>query len=328
MQTIAVGDTSSASNPVLDFYVRRRGFLVDPMAAEFQVFRGAEQVWPATLGQRAPIDVEDDRVSLGRFAAPWSAVGATPGAHELRAFVTVDGTARTLRQPFEVVSATAPRVLTYATIQDLRDEGVTSEQASDARIRLALGTATATVERLTRQWFEPRPMTLVLDGTGRNALELRVPVAAVAEVRIDGVAVPAGDLVIYARHLDGMLSPDDRRAPSVGLRGGRFPRGQQNVEVDGVFGFTEALGSGFDVGATPWLIRHVTKLLAMRELEQLTSPDRAAARNGHRVIEEQTRDQRYVLAPMQGSTFMGATGDPEIDGILVLFRAPIGIGSV
>lgn len=335
MRTVAVGETSSCTNPVLDFHVRRRGFLVEASAAAFQVFLNGVQVHPATSGLRVDIDVEDacptgHRLSVGRYVVPWAVPGnAALGRYELRLFVTVDGVERELRTPFEVVSASTPRMTAYATLAEMREEGVLASQATDGRIRAVLALASQLVERLTRQWFEPRAMMLELDGTGRDTLELKVPVAAVGEVRVDGAVVPSSSLVVYSRHLDGMLAPDDRRAPAIALRSGRFPRGSQNVQVEGVFGFTDPVGSGFDVGATPPAIAHVTRLLAMRELEQLASPDRGAARNGHRIQSEQSRDQSYSLAPMQaGSTFAGGTGDPEIDSILMLYRAPIGIGSV
>lgn len=335
MRTLAVGDTSSCANPVLDLHVRRRGFLVDAEAAAFQLFLSGTQVYPATLGQRVDLDVEDPcpvghRLSVGRYVVPWSVPGnAALGRYELRAFVTLDGIERELRAPFEVVSAATPRLAAYATVAEMRDEGVLTSQATDSRLRTMLALASQAVERLTRQWFEPRHLTLELDGTGRDTLELRAPIAALGELRIDGELVPSSSLIVYARHLDGMLAPDDRRAPAISLRSGRFPLGSQNVEVSGVFGFTDPIGSGIDVGATPHAIAHVTRLLAMRELELLASPDRGAARNSHRVVSEQTRDQSYSLAPMQaGSTFAGGTGDPEIDSILMLYRAPMGIGSV
>lgn len=335
MRTLAVGDTSSCANPVLDFHVRRRGFLVDAEAAAFQLFLNGAQVHPATSGERVELDVEDPcpaghRLSVGRYVVPWTVPGnAALGRYELRAFVTLDGIERELRAPFEVVSAATPRLAAYATVAEMRDEGVLTSQASDSRLRTMLALASQAVERLTRQWFEPRHLTLELDGTGRDTLELKVPIAAIGEVRIGGVLVDPSDLIVYARHLDGMLAPDDRRTPAISLRSGRWPRRSQGVEVSGVFGFTEPTGYGIDVGATPAAISHVTRLLAMRELEQLASPDRGASRNGHRVVSEQTRDQSYSLAPMQaGSTFAGGTGDPEIDSILMLYRAPMGIGSV
>jgi hypothetical protein len=230
----------------------------------------------------------------------------------------------------------------YATVADLRAEGVTEAAAWDARIESLIVLAGSYVERMTGRFFEPRAQTLRLDGTGGRVLSLGQPIVAVEAVFVDSSPFsPGGDAVdptfyrVYNRHLtEGLLLPDDRDNPRIELLGyeepfpgvGRlgWPRGQQNVEVRGVFGYTEPDGS--PTGRTPVLIRHVTKLLVLRELPKMTDLDRREdALRRWRITSERTRDQAYTL---EASRLSGEfTGDPEIDTILVAFCRPPDLGA-
>jgi hypothetical protein len=118
----------------------------------------------------------------------------------------------------------------------------------------------------------------------------------------------------------------------------QFPRGRQNIEVAGVFGFTElAAGTtpaetseGSQIpnsqGITPPLICEACKRLVARDLEQLAkTEDRSDVRNEFRVLSHKTRHQTVrfdSLAKLAMSGF--ATGDPDIDGILALYTGGSG----
>ena len=181
------------------------------------------------------------------------------------------------------------------------------------------------------------PLMRDLDAQRRKAL-------AVDNLRPWDLAVDPTLYRIYNRHLtQGLLLPDDRDDPKLeffhgsDLGGVRFepagalglaslvwPRGQQNVMVRGVFGYTEPDGS--PTGSTPTLIRQVTKLLVMRDLPRLTDLDRREdAQRRWRLTSERTRDQAYTLEALK---LQGAfTGDPEIDNILVAFVRPADLGA-
>jgi hypothetical protein len=230
----------------------------------------------------------------------------------------------------------------YATVADLRAEGVSEAVASDARLAMLIGLAGAYIERITGQFFEARALTLRLDGTGARVLPLGHPIVRIDAVALDSNPFSPGDLAVdpelfrvYNRHLtQGLLLPDDRDHPRLelvheedvhlGLGQLRWPRGQQNVEVRGVFGYTEPDGSL--VGRTPELIRHVTKLLVMRELPRMTDVDRREdAQRRWRLTSERTRDQSYTLEALR--LHGDFTGDPEIDNILVGFVRPADFGA-
>ncbi len=102
-----------------------------------------------------------------------------------------------------------------------------------------------------------------------------------------------------------------------------FPAGVQNVTVRGVWGYTDFDGS--PLGKTPDLIAHASKLLTMRELPGMANiAERDDARNRHRITSERTRDQSYTRSADPETPF---TGDRAIDDILLLYRAPLRLGS-
>jgi hypothetical protein len=71
----------------------------------------------------------------------------------------------------------------YAEVSELRVEGV-GLAAGDARLRLLLDEAAHTIDRVTRQFFEPRQAKLRLDGRGTPTIELPVP-----PIRLDALHV-------------------------------------------------------------------------------------------------------------------------------------------
>jgi hypothetical protein len=230
----------------------------------------------------------------------------------------------------------------YATVADLRAEGVTEATASDARIESLIALAGSYIERMTGRFFESRAQTLRLDGTGGRVQPLGQPIVSVEAVFVDsspfspgGAPVDPISYRVYNRHLtEGLLLPDDRDNPRIELIGGDepfpgvgrlgWPRGQQNIEVRGVFGYTDPDGS--PTGRTPELIRHVTKLLVLRELPRMTDLDRREdALRRWRITSERTRDQAYTLEALRLSGEF--TGDPEIDTILAALVRPPDLGA-
>jgi hypothetical protein len=195
-------------------------------------------------------------------------------------------------------------------------------------------------------------MTVALDGSGGRIQLLGHPIIAVRDVKLL-VAYPAeiGELPVtpsffrvYNRHLSqGLLDPDDRENPrleffheddllgvsatpaaSLGLGSLVWLRGTQNVVVDGLFGFTDPDGS--PVGRTPDLIRHVTKLLVLRELPLMADvASREERQQRWRIVSERTRDQSYDLDPLRFQG--GLTGDPALDAVLVAYQRPPHLGS-
>ena len=210
----------------------------------------------------------------------------------------------------------------YATVQDLRDEGVTAAQASDERLSALVAEASGFIDRATGWFFEPRELVVRLDGRGSRTVEPPVP-----PIRVDRLVVGGMEVSHYPDALVLMGAPVEAwfDGPRCTLNRGRvFPRGQGNVELSGLWGYTEP--NGTELGRTPLAIRRACMLLVLRWIAPLAQEDAAGdARNRWRIVEERTRDQSYKLAPMGHS---GAfTGDPEIDHILGRYRRPCGLGA-
>lgn len=368
MPAIARGQSSNGANPVLELFTPVRGVLVDAAAVAFQIFDVSDdgkraspiQVFPSLPDARAPVNSAElwpvgDRLGTGHVVARWTAHADEPmGAHEVRWFVRApDATEQVVTLEFDVLAADAgSHRAGYALVSDLRAEGVSVAEATDARLVRLIRLASQYVERMTGRFFEPRSMTLTVDGSGGRMLLLGHPIIAIRDATlVISMPVQIGELPItpsffrvYNRHLtQGLLDPDDRENPrleffhesdllgvhstpaaSLGLGALVWLRGVQNVVVNGLFGFTDPAGS--PVGRTPDLIRHVTKLLVLREIPTMTdTAQRDDRQKRWRIVSERTRDQGYSLDPLRAQG--GFTGDPEVDALLVAFQRPPSLGA-
>jgi hypothetical protein len=369
MSALARGQASDCANPVLDIFTQVNGVLTDVAELTFQIFDVSDatkqqnpvQVYPPTTGTRTPVNVTDlcpvgDKLSTGRFVARWAPpVDASIGTYEIHwAFkLTASSPEQAFREEFEVLPEVTGFASTgYAFVSDLREEGVTLADASDMRLQRLISLASQYIDRVTGRFFEPRTMTLTVDGSGGRIQLLGHPIVAVSSVEMFvGMFAESGVLPVipsffrvYNRHLSqGLLDPDDREDPKLeffhwsdllgvhatpaghlGLGSLVWLPGVQNVVIEGVFGYTEPDGS--PTGKTPELIRHVTKLLVLREIPKMTDLSRREERQRRwRIVSERTRDQGYNLEALRlhGSF----TGDPEIDNILVAYQRPAQAGA-
>jgi hypothetical protein len=358
-------------NPVLIFANYKDGFLYNPFSLEYIIYDisttdkkvNPVQVFP--VAGRQAVDLNDcddggDRLSLGRFAAEWAVGGGQAlGDHMIEWFViTEDGVDETTySQKFQVLPEDEVIPAGYITISDMRREGVTVDLADDDRVLLAIKLATDFIDRITGRNFSSSYKTIKFDGRGGPKLLLMEPIIALESMRIEELPYfTSGDtlitpdtLKVYNRHIErNLVSPDDRSNPKIELRAtaileGRrtvdinlfqvvnFPRGQQNIEVTGIFGFTDPDGS--TLGSTPEEIKLVARKLALRELPELLDFDaREDFQNRFKITREKTRDQliQYIERPAgrANTAFFGYfTGDPLIDNILAAYMRPPALGS-
>ncbi|QRK08557.1 hypothetical protein JQX13_53190 [Archangium violaceum] len=210
----------------------------------------------------------------------------------------------------------------YASVADLRGEGVTATVAGDARLAQLLDEATRAIDRLTGWFFEPRQATLRLDGRGTPSIEPPVP-----PIRLDRLAIEGSELPLTPESLVVVGAPvgPGFDGPRLTLRYGRaFPRSHGNVIAEGRWGFTEEDGS--PEGRTPLAIRRACMLLVLRNLPPLADDASLEARNRWRILEERTRDQSYRLDGFHQQPRL-LTGDPEIDALLEPYMKPSPFGA-
>lgn len=237
----------------------------------------------------------------------------------------------------------------YVTLVDVRNEGFGEAAVTDAQIARAAWLATTLIDRVTGQWFEPRRRYLRLDGRGGPDLFLAIPIIGLNEIQVGltpATVIPRtrDSVAIYNRHLtQGLNAPDDRNNPRIGYAGGqgRWPRGTQNVYLDGYFGHTElgpddAVGEAsggnqfpLSYGRTPALIKRAALLLTVQFMWGLASGRGAEIIAASRIVSETTRDQSYSLQPLSAADAeFGITGSAEVDSILALFAPPFSAGGV
>jgi hypothetical protein len=227
----------------------------------------------------------------------------------------------------------------YATVAELRDEGVTPAQADDARLVALLDEASRTIDQVTGWFFEPRVLSLRLEGRGTPTIEPPFPPIRIDRLRIGSLDIsldPRDTIIVGAPIQPGF------DGPRITLRHGRrFPRRDgtlplpsmfsmaplpvldDTILADGVWGYTEFDGTA--LGRTPSEIRRACMLLALRGVPPLGDDAAWDARNRWRIVSERTRDQSYQLAP--NDAFGALTGDPEADRILRRYRRPAGLGA-
>lgn len=331
------------------------GRLQDPFALDFELLdisTDAKKNNPLVVIPRAPMNLVADKLALGRFVPSFTVDASEAiGLHAIRFFYTPnDGDAERSDQcEFDVVegmSAFVPPF--YCSPSDLKDEGVCGR--TDSYLLQRIGLASRVIERITGRFFEPRFLELNLDGRGRRFLLLDIPIIAMEALLFETSPFLPSSLTIdpdlfrvYSRHISqGLTQPDDRNNPKIELFHPSdgiaqierhsftrlsFPEGQQNIIAKGVFGFTD-LGSR-SCGQTPELIRHVCKLLVIRELEQMTNKaKREDDQNRFRITSQKTREQSITLESLAASKRFGFfTGDPNIDTILASYVRPMKLGA-
>ncbi|MCG8416638.1 MAG: hypothetical protein MJE77_01690 [Proteobacteria bacterium] len=356
MVALARQQASNCSHPVLDVFTPVDGFLVDVELLEFVILDktgpSPVQVFPAA--GREAVDTTQlcptgGNLSTGHYVATYAVpADANVGTHAIQWFVRVTAGAaeRTFSEEFDVVAAPVEANSGYCRIQEIRDEGVSVTAASDERLARLIALSSRYIEAVTDRFFEPRALTIHVDGRDSHDLLLETPIVAVAQLEIveQGLLgspftgrVSPSNYRVYNRHLtQGLVKPDDRENPKISfLRDALvsrpllgltqfFPRGTQNIRVTGVFGYTDP-GEN-PAGETPVLIREVCKRLVLRQLPALTDASaREDSEKRYRLIEEKSRFQSYKLGPLQ---LAGAlTGDPEIDNILIQFKRPVDLGA-
>lgn len=232
----------------------------------------------------------------------------------------------------------------YATVEQLRDEGV-SVELSDARLTLLLKRAALQIENWTGRWFYPKHTTFLLDGTGSDQLQVGPPIILIESVRwlepdttyltATNELVDLRSIRVYNRHLtQGLLDPDDRKNPKLqyvsswsGERhaprifpSGWWPEGVQNIEVKGLFGWTEPDDGATlwtdgvtPIGTTPAAITLATLMLAVRDtlpLGDLEGRNEAALAN--RLQSLRTRDQSISWGYQQSTS--ASIGDSNAGG--------------
>lgn len=326
------------------------------------------QVYPGA--GRETVDVgtlcpTGDKISTGHYIAKWTPELTEPiGTHIIRWYfkLTASSPEQTFSEEFEILAeATASSSDGYCTVAQLRAEGVPStgvNAKTDAELQELITRVSKKIDKFTGRFFEARSMDFKVDGTGRRGILLGDPIIDITTITILGDDLTAdqdvdlNDVRIYNRHISqNLTNPDDRDSPKIEFlevderndfgshrahylfHPHRWPEGTQNVQIVGIFGYTEYDGSPY--GQTPEDIAEAACLMVLRLLDPAYSSryKRDDAMNRWRVTEYKTRDQTIKYADpskfgVGPAGFGGYTGDPYIDSILAQYTRPPIFGSV
>lgn len=237
----------------------------------------------------------------------------------------------------------------YITLADVRAAGVTVGTASDAAVNAAIALWQQVIERYCRQWFDERPADFRVDGTDSDTIHLGIPIITLSALYINDDTSPL-DPTLYRIYTRREMPDDDRWNPRIKIRSlndfadiytapignvQKFRKGRQNQRLVGTFGFTEADGS------TPAAIKRALLKLVIQKVTTPLYVDPAGPpppappppiMSGI-VAEEQTDGHmiRYAnvfdVAPRRADNMMDVIQDPEIRGLLKLYRAPIAMAA-
>jgi len=230
----------------------------------------------------------------------------------------------------------------YCTLADVRAEGLPVSVADNARVLDLIEKQSAVIDRVTGWWFEPRALTMKLDGRDTPFLHLAAPAIEVTEVRRvwrgtdpdTTYVIDSDDYVVYSYDLPGhrfnphlrlISSADNALVLAAGMATETWVKGALNYEVDGTFGFLEDDGAGGY--QTPSEITEACILLVLHNAtpkwDQLSGNDLAYSLRTGDLRSHQVQGRS---ASWGGSTSAGsATGLKEADRILAKYRSQIGV---
>lgn len=355
MPALTRGELSDVSNPKLDLYMKDAGGTpVDVAELSFQIFEKVStpgspvQVFPSS--GRQTVDIVGDRLETGHYVAEYEVPSnALLGTWMIKWFTRYQSESpeQTFIEEFEILSsASISAGDMYISVADVRAAGLTINPPDDSTIFASIVLWQQVLERVTRQWFRPIPVTLYLDGTDSDTLHLPVPIISISELRInnDDTALEPRRYKVYS----GALLPDDRKNPRIKLvdnfgyerdiytasdrtRRSRFHMGRQNQYIRGVFGFVEADGS------TPALIKRAMLKLVIKDVQTplagsidgLSPPPITS-----NIVREELTDGHSIKYQLAGGDLKprapglsGLIQDPEVQMIVRLYKGPIGVAA-
>jgi len=349
---------------LINWFISIGGVLTDAYQVQYRIFDivgglPGTQVFPVTPGDYEDVTAGAGHFSTGSYyaydnaaAKGWTpTVTQTIGTHriEWRWKATASSPFQAGFEDFEVLPSSAGGTSdAYITVQDIRDAGLLEADYPDDDVVASIELWQAVLERITRQWFNPRVLVLKFDGTDSDTLHFGVPIIDIEYLKLNDD--PAELNTDYYRVYNGRSYPDDRRNPRLKLRSSdqyadiytapltwgdlRFRKGRQNQEIKGTFGFVE------EDGLTPKPIKRALLKLVIEKITKplYTAPTAAPApapppllagllqeewTDGHKLKYTDT----FKVKERRAAGFSGITQDPEIIDILRFYRAPLGIAT-
>lgn len=359
MPALIRGEVSDCSNPKLDVFTRdQNGVPINVSELSFQIFDKVTnpgtpiQIYPNSGRQNVDLNPcpTGNRVDTGRYVAVYTIPLNSPiGTYEIRWYtkLTPSSPEQTFSEEFEVLAdATLAPDQYYISVSDVRSQGINTDPPDDATIQSSIALWQQVLERATRQWFRPVELEMYLDGNDSDTLHFAIPIISIEELIINDntSALSTNSYKVY----NSTQYPDDRKNPRIKLVHDyyyrrdiytasdpytrlKFYKGRQNQYVKGVFGYVESDGS------TPLLIKRALMKLVINDLgnpivpstDYLVPPPLTTGN-----IQEEWTDGHKIKYQISGGELRsrapglaGLINDPEVQRIITLYKAPIGIAA-
>ena len=232
----------------------------------------------------------------------------------------------------------------YITVEDLRDEDISTSELSDDRAELLITYWSKWIDLMTGQFFDAREDTIYLDGDGSRLLQLPVPIIECDALYMNDNFTTAIDSSYYALYNSRGPVQDDRQNPRIKLKmggtsiftassSGLFEIGDRNQKVVGTFGFVESGmlhidgeepgDPGTDVYITPDPVKKAVKILVNITKDYMSDDDIEQLKVG-RLVEEVTDRHRATYSDTYDRlSAWNPTGITEVDLVIRQYRRPL-----
>lgn len=357
MRGIAKGEQSSLTNPLLVLYVRSGGYLADFYSGSVVIedIKSASAV-PVTVVASANITTAGNKLGIGRYVILTGATSTwSIGTHRATVQYKMTVTGPTYWQviEFELLDnaewPTGQPYVGYISTRIALGDAFVASTITRQQLHRYIDEVSHAVEVWTGRWFEPRYRIIKKRGQALPVLRLDIPIIAIEDIYAIWQTTTGQDsykyeqylFKVYNRHLDAQVEEDDRRDPNLELTdvdgtvvevsGFAWPYGNQNIEVRGVFGYTDPEfdpNSGSTViGKTPADIARAVGALVSRRISDPAMSSLLTSSPGG-VTSMKTRDQSISFGGASSSEGSSLSGDSLIDQILIKYCKPFAFGAV
>jgi hypothetical protein len=205
----------------------------------------------------------------------------------------------------------------YYTLVQARADGITVTEGTDDQVTEEINRAEEILEKWTGRKFYARDLTLHLDGTGSEFLDLvrYRPINTITSIVIDDETIDIDNYIaIYIEEGFLRIKREGWSVFSGNKRGYySFSRGSQNIDVVGNFGYE----------SVPYNIKYIIKKMVFRELRPNTKVGKYQS--------EHSGNYGYQLNTPSGSGGRKGeilTGDPELDRLIHSYKHKISFKAI